>query len=122
MATFTTFEDIQAWKKAHESVLTIYKLTNESALKNDFGLKDQMRRSAVSITSNIAEGNDRGSKNQFIYFLNVSRASCAELRSQLILAKDLNYIETPEYEKLKTDLMEVSRMIMGLIKYLKSLK
>tara|TARA_R110000737_G_scaffold233265_1_gene246544 strand:- start:5348 stop:5593 length:246 start_codon:yes stop_codon:yes gene_type:complete len=81
-----------------------------------------MRRSAVSITSNIAEGHDRGSKNQFIYFLNVSRASCAELRSQLILAKDLNYIEIPQYEKLKTDLMEVSRMIMGLIKYLKSLK
>jgi len=122
MATFTTFEEIHAWKKAHESVLTIYKLTNESKLQNDFGLKDQMRRSAVSITSNIAEGHDRGSKNQFIYFLNVSRASCAELRSQLILAKDLNYIEIPQYEKLKTDLMEVSRMIMGLIKYLKSLK
>jgi four helix bundle protein len=122
MATFTTFEEISAWKKAHESVLKIYKLTNETKLKRDFGLKDQMRRAAVSITSNIAEGHDRGTKNQFVYFLNVSRGSCSELRSQLILAKDLNYIEVTDCEKLKQDLMEVSRMIMGLIKYLKSLK
>lgn len=122
MATFNSFEDINAWKKAHQSAITIYKLTNETELKRDYGLKDQMRRAAVSVTSNIAEGHERGSKNQFVYFLNVSRGSCAELRSQLILSRDLGYISFEACEKLKTDLIEVSKMIMGLIKYLQSLK
>lgn len=121
MATFNSFEEINAWKKAHQSVIAIYKLTNETELKRDFGLKDQMRRAAVSVTSNIAEGHDRGTKNQFVYFLNVSRGSCAELRSQLILSRDLGYINSDDCEKIKSDLIEVSKMIMGLIKYLKSL-
>ena len=100
MATFNSFEDIIAWKKAHQSAISIYKLTNETELKRDFGLKDQMRRAAVSVTSNIAEGHDRGTKNQFIYFLNVSRGSNAELRSQVLLSRDLGYITNQKSEKL----------------------
>ena len=68
MATFNSFEEIKVWQKSHEVSLEIYRLSNDSKLKNDFGLKDQMRRSSVSISSNIAEGHDRGSTKQFIYF------------------------------------------------------
>jgi len=122
MATFKSFEDIQVWQRAHAVSVDLYKIANSTALKRDFGLKDQMLRASVSVTSNIAEGHDRGTKNQFIYFLNVSRGSCAELRSQLILAKDLDYIEVSKYETLKSELIEISRMLAGLIKYLKTVK
>ncbi len=120
MPTFNGFEEINAWKKAHQTCIAIYEITNDTALKRDFGLRDQMRRAAVSITSNIAEGHDRGSAAQFIYFLNVSRGSCAEVRSQLILAKDLNYITTNDLLVINQGLIEINKMIAGLIKYLKT--
>lgn len=120
MATFTKFEDIDAWKRAHQAVVLVYQLSNSTALNKDFALRDQMRRAAISITSNIAEGHDRGTKKEFVYFLNVSKASCSELVSQVILAKDLEYITQEDYDKLYKELTEVGKMIGGLIKYLKT--
>jgi len=79
-----------------------------------------MRRSAISITSNIAEGHDRGTTKEFIYFLNVSKASCSELVSQVILAKDIEYITLEDFDKLYKELTEVGKMVGGLIKYLKT--
>ena len=122
MGTFNCFEEIKAWQKAHNTTLEIYRLTNETNLKSDFGLKDQMRRASISIGSNIAEGFERNSNKQFIYFLNVSKASSAELRSQLLLAKDLNYITENEYINSRTQLLELNKMISGLMNYLKKLK
>jgi four helix bundle protein len=108
MATFTTFEEIDAWKRGHHVALEIYRITNTAFMSRDFGLKDQMRRSAVSITSNIAEGFDRRGNKEFGYFLNVSKGSSSELRSQVILAKDLGYM------------IELNKMIGGLMKYLQN--
>lgn len=120
MATFTKFEEIEAWKRAHLAVVLVYKLSNTTALNKDFALRDQMRRAAISVTSNIAEGHDRGTIKEFIYFLNVSKGSCSELVSQVILAKDLEYISKEDYIILYKELTEVGKMIGGLIKYLRT--
>ncbi len=119
MATFTTFEDIQVWKRGHETALKIYQLSNTTELDKDFGLKNQMRRSAVSITSNIAEGFDRNNNKEFIYFLRIAKASSSELRSQLLLARDLNYIDENDFSALNRELIEIGKMLTGLMVYLR---
>ena len=119
MAIFKTFEEITAWQKSHALALELYQITNSSALAKDFALRDQMRRSAISIPSNIAEGHERNSDKQFCYFLNVAKASAGELRSQFRLAHDLGYIQSSDYNRLKEQSIEVSRLISGLMKYLK---
>lgn len=119
MATFKTFEDIEVWKRGHQVVLDIYHLSNTTKLNRDFGLRDQMRRSAVSITSNIAEGFDRNSNKEFAYFLNISKASASELRSQILIAKDLNYIHSEDAIRLNLELIELRRMLTSLMYYLK---
>lgn len=118
MSNFKTFEDLEVWKKAHLAVMEIYRMTNSDLLSKDYALKDQMRRSAISITSNIAEGHERKSNKEFVYFLNVAKASSAELRSQLILARDLKYISYVDHVLTKNSLVEVNKMIWGLMKYL----
>jgi four helix bundle protein len=118
MSTYKTFEELIVWQKAHVVVIEIYKKTTYGELAKDWALKDQIRRCASSITANIVEGHERRSPKEFSYFLNVAKASSSELRSHLIIAKDMNYIETSEYEKFKQDLMEVNRIISGFMKYL----
>lgn len=119
MALFKTFEEITAWQKSHALAVELYRISNSSELAKDFALKDQMRRSAISVPSNIAEGYERNSDRQFYYFLNVAKASAGELRSQFLLAFDLGYIQPSEYTKLKEQSLEVSRLIAGLMNYLK---
>lgn len=118
MSNFKTFEDLEVWKKAHIAVIEIYKMTNNDFLSKDYALKDQMRRAAISITSNIAEGHERKSNKEFLYFLNVAKASSSELRSQLILARDLKYITPIVHDLSKDSLVEVNKMLAGLMKYL----
>ena len=119
MNEYQTYEDLLVWQKAHKVVLEIYRFTNESELKKDFALRDQIRRSAISVTSNIVEGHERYGKKEFNYFLNVSKASCSELRSQLRLAKDLSYISENDHVSLENKLLEINKMIFGLMKYIK---
>ena len=118
MPTFKSFEEIVAWKKAHALAVDFYRITNTSALNHDFELRGQMRKSAISIPSNIAEGHERNSNRQFIYFLNVAKASAAELRAQTLLAFDLGYIALNQYDQLKNQLIEVSKLIASLMNYL----
>lgn len=118
MATFTSFQEIKAWQVAHKSSLQIYKISKETPLSKDFSLKDQMCRCAVSVPSNIAEGFERGGKREFKRFLVIAKSSNTELRSQLVLTKDLGYITETEYHSIDAKLVEVSRMISGLIGYL----
>lgn len=121
MAKFNSFEEIVSWKKARELNLDIYKLTNSSSLfSKDFGLRDQIRRASVSISSNIAEGFERQTTKEFIRFLYIAKASAGEVRSQLYLASDLNYLSKEEFEKLKLKVSDVSKLISGLLKYLHS--
>ena len=121
MAKFSSFEEIISWQKARELNVEIYKITNSSDLfHKDFGLRDQIRRASISISSNIAEGFERQTTKEFIRFLYIAKASAGEVRSQLYLAFDLNYIDNKEFNELKLKINEVSKLISGLLKYLHS--
>ena len=120
MATFKKFEDIDAWKKACRLAVDVYQLTNHPGLKKDWGLRDQIRRSAVSISSNIAEGFERNSNAEFKRFLLISKGSCGELRSQLYVIKALSLLPKEDIDKMIKECNEISSMIQSLIHHLKS--
>ncbi len=121
MAKFRSFEEIISWQKARELNKDIYNITNKNnSFSKDFGLRDQIRRSSISISSNIAEGFERETTKEFIRFLYIAKASSGEFRSQLYLAFDLNYINKDEFSKLNLKVNEVSKLLSGLIKYLNS--
>lgn len=101
MATFKKFEDIKAWKRARELTRKIYNASNQERFARDFGLRDQIRRAAVSIMSNIAEGYDRNGTGEFIQFLAIAKGSAAEVQSQLYVAFDQTYIDRAEFDELK---------------------
>ena len=119
MAKFNSFEEILSWQKARELNLKIYKLTNTNSFYHDNVLK-KIRRASVSITSNITEGFEIETTKEFIRFLYISKASTGECRSQLFLAYDLEYLEEKEFNEIKAGLEEISKLLSGLIKYLKS--
>lgn len=119
MASIEKFEDIVAWKRAIELCDMVYKLTNCEAFAMDFALKNQIRKSAIPVPSNIAEGFERESNNQFIYFLLIAKASSGELRTQLYIAKNNKYISEVEFEKTHSLTLEVSKMISDFISYLR---
>lgn len=119
MAKFNKFEEIHAWRKAHEVTLLIYKITSENDFSKDFGLRDQIRRASVSIMANIAEGHGRKTNSEFANFLNIARGSVAEAQSYLYVAVGLQYITKEEFEKIYQMLDEISRMTLALAKYLR---
>lgn len=99
----------------------IYYITNQNEVfSKDHGLRDQMRRASISISSNIAEGFERETAKEFIRFLFIAKASAGEFRSQLYLALDLKYIKQEEFEKMNNKINDISKLLSGLIKYLKS--
>ncbi len=119
MSKFNKFEEIKAWQKAHEVTLLIYRITNNANFSKDYGLKDQIRRSAVSIMANIAEGHGRKSNVEFANFLNIARGSVAETQSHLYVAVGLDYINKKDFEQIYQILTEISRMTLALAKYLR---
>ena len=120
MATFKKFEEIECWKKARELTRQIYKRSGKAAFARDFGLKDQIRRASVSVMSNIAEGYDRSGTAEFIHFLATAKGSAAEVRCQLYVALDQEYIEQSDFNELSELAAETGRMVGGLMKYLRS--
>ena len=108
------FEDIIAWQKARLLTARIYQVTGQGKFDRDFGLKDQIRRAAVSIMSNIAEGFERGKPSEFHQFLSIAKGSCAELRSQLYIAFDAGYLDQEIFNQLMTAAVEVGRIVGGL--------
>jgi four helix bundle protein len=108
------FEELIAWQKARVLTRDVYKATGTGDFSRDFGLKDQIRRAAVSIMSNIAEGFERGRPSEFHQFLSIAKASCAELRAQLYVALDADYITDDLFHELMIKAMEVGRIIGGL--------
>jgi len=119
MARIERFEEIEAWQKGRDLRRAIYNCSRNGAFCKDFALRDQIRRSAISITSNIAEGFERGGNKEFIQFLANSKGSCGELRDQLYAALDQQYISAEEFKSLCARALEISRMISGLMQYLK---
>lgn len=113
------FEDLEIWKDARLLTRGIYQLTRDPKFSKDFALRDQVRRAAVSIMSNIAEGFERGGNQEFIQFLYVAKASCGEVRSQLYVAFDQSYVAQNDCEELTKSFRRLSIMISNLIDYLK---
>jgi four helix bundle protein len=120
MATIQKFEDMDAWLSARKLTREIYEITNEGSFARDFGLCDQIRRAAVSVMSNIAEGYERGTNREFIQFLFIAKGSAGEVRSQLYIALDLGYIAKEKFNQLNDELFSLSRQISGFAKYLHS--
>ena len=108
------FEDLVAWQKARELTNEVYRVTRLGGFAKDYGLCDQIRRSAVSIMSNIAEGFDRASRAEFHQFLVIAKGSAAEVRSQLYVAHDVGYIDKATFIRLKTLADETSKITNAL--------
>ena len=108
------FEDFIAWQKARKLTADIYRVTSEGNFARDFGLKDQIRRAAVSSMSNVAEGFERGRPAEFHQFLSVAKGSCAELRTQLYVALDVGYLKVATFQVLMAQATEVGQILGGL--------
>jgi len=112
-----THKDLNVWKESRELVTEIYALTSKFPKDEVYSLTAQIKRAAISIPSNIAEGSARDSNKEYIHFLYISLGSAAELDTQLIIAKDLGFINEKEFIKISENLDSVSKMLSGLIKY-----
>ncbi len=120
MASFKRFEDILAWQKGRELVTINYNLIQKNTgFQKDFILKDQITRASYSICLNIAEGFGRRTNGEFKHFLVISHGSVSEIQSALYLALDRKYINDEEFNETYLKCEEISKMLMGLIKYLK---
>ena len=118
MAKIERFEDIESWKIAREITRLIYEESSTGNFSKDFALVNQIRRASISILSNIAEGFERGGNKEFLNFLAIAKGSCGEVRAQLYVALDQNYIDEKRFKEISSKLSETSRMISGLMKYL----
>jgi four helix bundle protein len=114
-----THKDLIAWQKSIALVTDIYKITKLFPKHELYGITNQLRRAAISIPSNIAEGAARVSKKEFGHFLSISLGSTAELETQFIISEKLNYLNKNESDKLQSQLHEIRKTILGLISYIK---
>jgi four helix bundle protein len=108
------FEDFIAWQKARKLTAEVYRVTGEGSFARDFGLKDQIRRAAVSSMSNLAEGFERGRPTEFHQFLSIAKGSCAELRTQLYVALDVGYLKLSTFNAVMAQATEVGQILGGL--------
>lgn len=113
------YRKMEVWKKAKDMAVKIYSISNSKDFSHDFDLKNQMRRSAISISSNIAEGEESGSNPQSIRFFNIAKGSTAELQTQLIISKEIGYISESILEDLFTETSQISTMLTRIIKHRK---
>jgi len=120
MPTITRFEEIEAWQTARELAKLIYALTEETEFSRDFGLKDQIRRASVSVMSNIAEGFESQTQQQFVRYLGIAKASAGEVRSQLYVSRDMNYLTEEQFTAAFRMAEKASRQIARFISYLES--
>ena len=118
MAIITRFEEIESWQLARCLTNQIYDLSDVGRFSRDFGLRDQMRRAAVSVMSNIAEGFESQTQAMFISYLNRAKASAGEVRAQLYVASDRGYITPEQFDEIYQLTVEISRKLVGFIRYL----
>ena len=118
MAKIERFEDVKGWIKGRELCQMVYAVTNKDSFSRDFGLRDQIRRAAVSIISNIAEGFESQNDRTFIRYLYIAKASCGEVRAQIYVALDQDYITQEEFDTFYKTALETNRLITGFIQYL----
>jgi four helix bundle protein len=114
------FEELHIYQRARELTNAVYAKTREGTFARDYGLADQIRRAAVSIMSNVAEGFERGSTTEFIQFLYIAKGSCGEVRAQLQIARDQHYISVEDYNSFHDLCRRTSGMISNFIAHLQS--
>ena len=112
--TQRSYKDLQVWQKSIDFVEAVYRIAASFPRSEEYGLVSQLKRAAISIPSNIAEGSVKRSSLDFIRFINISRGSVAEIETQLIIAKRLEFIDHSKFELLTKDLEEISKMLFGL--------
>ena len=118
MSKIERIEDIIVWQKAKNLTIDIYKASNHGDFARDFGLRDQIRRAAVSIPSNISEGFGRGGNREFLQFLSIAKGSLYELKTQLIIANEIGYLDNEIFIKMSNDSDEVGKMLTSFMNYL----
>ncbi|QQG47495.1 MAG: four helix bundle protein [Candidatus Woesebacteria bacterium] len=119
MEKITSFTQLTVWQKGHNIVLDIYRVTKTFPKEELFSLTDQIRRAAVSITSNIAEGFGRQSKKEKIQFYYISLGSSTELQNQLLISKDIGYLNSQEFKLIADKTVEFRKMLNALINKIK---
>lgn len=120
MATITRFEEIEAWQTGRELTRQVYDASNMARFARDFGLRDQMRRAAVSVMSNIAEGFESRTQLLFVEFLGRAKGSAGEVRAQLYVALDVGYLQQAQFDQLCALTERCSRQISRFMAYLES--
>jgi|SRR5690606_3478496 len=120
MATIERFEDIESWQRGREVANLVYTATRNERFSRDFALCNQIRRAAVSIVSNIAEGFERDGNKEFLQFLAIAKGSCGEVTAQLYIALDQGYIDEETFDRIRSRVDETSRMIGGMMRYLRT--
>ncbi len=118
MATLTRFEDIEAWQMGRELKRAIYAASKAGEFSPDYALKDQIRRAAISVTANIAEGFGRSGNREFIQFLSNAKGSCAEIQDHLYTALDEGYVKESDFQRLYEQAAVVGRKIGAFMNYL----
>jgi len=113
------FEEMNAWKKARELTRAVYAISAKSRLAQEFDLKRQMCRSAVSVAANIAEGFERQGNREFLRFLSIAKGSCGELRSHVVISRDQGFVSEEQFLFLHRRSIELSRVLAGLMKKLR---
>lgn len=119
MSKIDRFEDLGVWKEAVAIGVDVYKLTGRGKLQRDFPATDQLRRAAISISNNIAEGFEYNNPRSFIRFLNYAKGSAGELRSNLYVLKEADVVADEDYIIISDKLMNISKSIKGFMKYLR---
>ena len=109
------FQRLTVWQKSKDLAVLIYSISNDGAFAKDFGLRDQIRRSAVSVPSNIAEGNERETDKEAIRFFYIARGSAAELLTQMIISTEIGYVDRKLFADIEERCLEISRMLSKLI-------
>jgi four helix bundle protein len=118
MPTITRFEDLEAWQTARQLVNQVYDLSDDGIFARDFGLRDQIRRAAVSIMSNIAEGFESRTQTQFLHYLGIAKGSAGEVRAQMYVALDRHYISREAFDALFDLVDKCSRQMSRFMSYL----
>ncbi len=119
MARIQNFEDLEVWKLARKLTVQVYALSRNGTFAKDYGFCNQIRRAAVSIVSNIAEGFERRSNSQFIQFLDIANGSAGEVRAQLYVALDLGYITQEQFQAVFKDITSIGKMLTSLTRHLR---
>jgi len=113
----TGFKSLKIWQRAKDLAVLVYKITDSGKISKDFGLRDQMRRSAVSVASNIAEGDERKTDKEAVRFFYMAKGSAAELRTQNTIAYEIGHLCEKDFTNIDTECLELGKMIGGIIRH-----